>query len=104
MSNQIIKFEVGKTYYTRSLCDHDCIYVIKVEARTAKTVRVTERNETKTLRISEYRGVEQVKPHGSYSMAAIIGANDVCSIWSGPGKEYELADMARALGHAVVRA
>ena len=24
--NQVAQFEVGKTYYTRSICNHDCIF------------------------------------------------------------------------------
>ncbi len=72
----MIKFEVGKTYSTRSICDHNCIYSIEVLKRTAKTITVREHAEVKTLRISIYKDVEQVKPHGSYSMAAIIDATD----------------------------
>ncbi|VFF91883.1 Uncharacterised protein [Clostridioides difficile] len=32
----MIKFEVGKTYATRSICDHDYIYTIEVIKRTDK--------------------------------------------------------------------
>jgi hypothetical protein len=72
-----LKFEVGRMYYTRSACDHNCIYSLTVLARTAKTIKAEVRGDgVKTLRISEWRDVEQVKPHGSYSMAAIIGADD----------------------------
>jgi len=67
------KFEAGKTYSTRSVCDHDCIIRVTVAKRTAKTITTTE---GKTLRIAEYNGVEQVKPWGSYSMAPIVGADD----------------------------
>jgi hypothetical protein len=72
------KFETGKTYATRSICNHDCIIEIRVIKRTAKTIIAdcgSFRGE-KRLRISEYEGVEQVKPWGSYSMAPIIGADD----------------------------
>ncbi|EAU45100.1 hypothetical protein [Salipiger bermudensis] len=65
-------FEAGKTYWTRSICDHDTIFQITVERRTAKTIVTTE---GKRLRISLYQGVEQVAPHGRYSMCAIIGAD-----------------------------
>lgn len=67
-------FEAGKTYATRSICNHDCIIRVTVASRTAKTIKTSE---GKTLRISEYRGVEQVKPWGSYSMAPIVGADDL---------------------------
>lgn len=67
-----IAFETGKTYFTRSVCDHDTIFEITVKRRTAKTIW-TECG--KTLRVNVYNGVEQVKPIGSYSMCPIIGAD-----------------------------
>ena len=78
----MIKFEAGKTYSTRSIGDHNCIYSITVVARTAKTITVIENNEVPKLlriKVSTYRGpsgIETVKPHGSYSMCAVIGADD----------------------------
>lgn len=68
-----MKFETGKTYSTRSICDHNCIFSITVISRTAKTIKT---KCSKTLRVKEYDGNEQVKPFGSYSMCAIIGADD----------------------------
>ena len=35
------KFEVGKTYATRSLGDYDCIHAFKILARTEKTITTT---------------------------------------------------------------
>lgn len=67
-----MKFEAGKTYWTRSVCDHDCIIRVAVAKRTAKTITTAE---GKTLRVADYKGVEQVKPWGSYSMAPIVGAD-----------------------------
>lgn len=32
------KFEIGKEYFTRSICDSECIFSIKITGRTAKTV------------------------------------------------------------------
>lgn len=69
----MIAFEVGRTYSTRSICDHDCIVSVTVAARTAKTIRTAQ---GKTLRIGVYQSVEQVKPWGSYSMAPIVDATD----------------------------
>ena len=68
-----MQFEAGKTYSTRSICDHNCIISITVERRTAKTIRTTE---GKTFRISTYNGIEQVLPWGRYSMCPVIGADD----------------------------
>lgn len=65
-------FEVGRTYWTRSICDWECIHRITITRRTAKTIRTAC---GKTLRISSWQGVEQVKPFGSYSMCAVIGAD-----------------------------
>lgn len=72
INDGIVRFEVGKTYWTRSIGDHEIIYKITVAKRTAKTITTTE---GKTLRPYIYEGREQVKPHGSYSMCAIIGAD-----------------------------
>jgi hypothetical protein len=73
----MITFQVGKTYTTRSACDHECVISLTVLARTAKTIKATVRGESKTLRISDYDGREQVKPWGSYSMAPVIEASDL---------------------------
>lgn len=67
-------FQAGKTYATRSICDHNCIIRVSVVSRTAKTIKTAD---GKTFRISEYQGVEQVKPWGSYSMAPIVGADEL---------------------------
>lgn len=65
------KFEVGKTYTTRSICDHDCIIRVTVAKRTAKTITT---DAGKVLRVGEYDGAEFVKPWGTYSMAPIVRA------------------------------
>ena len=67
-------FETGKTYTTRSVCDHNCVIEITVTARTEKTIKAMVRGQIKTLRIADYDGCETVKPWGSYSMAPIIKA------------------------------
>lgn len=68
------KFEAGKTYSTRSICDHNCIITVEVISRTAKTIKAKADGGVKTFRIAEYQGVEYVKPWGSYSMAPIVRA------------------------------
>lgn len=69
------KFECGKTYTTRSACDHTCIIHLTVVSRTAKTIKADcGRLGIKTLRIAEHGGYETVKPWGSYSMAPQISA------------------------------
>lgn len=70
------QFHVGRTYQTRSICDYDCIFSFTILARTAKTVTVKVNGNTVRRGLYLYEGVEQFKPFGSYSMCAIIGADD----------------------------
>lgn len=68
-------FEVGKTYVTRSICDHDTIFSFVIMARTAKTITTTVSGKIARRGISVYDGAEQFKPYGTYSMCPIISAN-----------------------------
>lgn len=72
------KFEIGREYSCRSVCDHDCVWTYTVVARTAKTITVTDGEAVRKLRIikdlSEYRGAESVYPEGKYSMCPILSA------------------------------
>lgn len=67
------QFQAGKSYATRSIVNADSWVRITIAKRTAKTITTSE---GKTLRVSLYNGVEQVKPWGSYSMCPIVGADD----------------------------
>ena len=68
------KFEIGKTYSMRSICDHDCV----LTARTAKTITISDGEKVQKCRIikaaSEYRNAETVYPLGQYSMAPALTA------------------------------
>ena len=68
------KFETGKTYTARSICDHDCIFSITVLARTAKTVTVKTMGETKRCKIQDIDGVEGVYAQGRFSMSPLFKA------------------------------
>jgi hypothetical protein len=68
-------FEVGKTYATRSICDHDTIFSFVIVARTAKTITTKVSGKIARRGISVYDGAEQFKPYGTYSMCPIISAN-----------------------------
>jgi hypothetical protein len=68
-------FETGKTYQTRSACDHNCIFSFAILARTAKTVTVEVNGKTVRRGLTVWEGVEQFKPFGNYSMAAVISAD-----------------------------
>lgn len=74
MSN-VKTFEAGKTYTTRSVCDHNCVISVTIQKRTAKTVTAEVRGEIKSFRVAVYDGAEFIKPWGSYSMAPIVRAN-----------------------------
>lgn len=70
------KFETGKSYFTTSACDHNCIIEVHVLSRTAKTLKTLKSGKEKTLRIGAYEdGIEFVKPWGSYSMAPFVSAD-----------------------------
>ena len=72
------KFEVGKEYSMRSICDSNCIWSYTVTDRTAQTITITDGKKTLKLRVikklSEYRGAETVYPLGQYSMAPMLSA------------------------------
>jgi hypothetical protein len=70
-----VRFEVGKTYTCRSICDHDTIYSFTIIARTDKRITFEQHGKRTTRGVSVYDGVESCKPHGSYSMCAVIRAD-----------------------------
>lgn len=70
------QFQIGRTYSTRSACDHNCIFAFTIVARTDKTVTFTHHGETKKRGLRVYNGMESFKPFGSYSMAPVICADD----------------------------
>lgn len=82
MTNNKTKFEAGKTYGTRSACDHDCIFKFKVVRRTEKSVWLEclsgIKKGTYRAKIQDFRNDEELcSPLGSYSMAPLLGANDL---------------------------
>jgi hypothetical protein len=83
-----MKFEAGKTYWTTSIGDSECIWTITVLRRTAKTLYVTDENgNAKTLRVKvdTYDGGETVAPKGNYSMSPTISASKEGDRWARPG-------------------
>ena len=71
----MVQFEVGKTYYARSLCDYDCIESFTILARTAKQVTVNVQGKVVRRGLNIWEGVEHFYPHGKYSMAMSVYAN-----------------------------
>jgi hypothetical protein len=70
-----VKFKIGTTYTTRSICDHNTIVTAEVLKRSAKFVTVkTQMEDSKRCGILVIDGVETIKPWGSFSMCPIIRA------------------------------
>lgn len=70
------KFEQGKHYYTRSACQHDCIFAYTIERRTAKSAVIVGK-DGKSQRKKIYDmgdGIERISL-GSYSMAPVLTAD-----------------------------
>ena len=72
------KFEIGKKYSMRSICNQECVWTYTVIARTAQTITISNGKEVKKCRvvkkISEYRNAETIYPLGQYSMAPSLVA------------------------------
>ena len=62
--NEYKKFEVGRTYATRSVCNSECIFKITIIKRTEKTVTIDEGNgKTKRCKIyTDMRNAEAIYP------------------------------------------
>ncbi|ADJ23010.1 hypothetical protein Hden_1197 [Hyphomicrobium denitrificans ATCC 51888] len=70
-----MKFEIGKTYSCRSICDYDCVFSFTVVGRSAAFVSIRNSSGKVTrrkVRVSD--GVECIEPHGSYSMSPVLRA------------------------------
>ena len=75
-------FEIGKTYYSRSICDHNCIFAYTVTARTAKTVTLWDINTETSIgkrKITVLDDEEVIFPKGKYSMAPLVRASSLHS-------------------------
>ena len=68
-------FKQGQALSSRSICDHNCIFTGTVVKRTAKTLTITTRGETKRCKIHESDGIEFIYPLGRYSMAPVFKAD-----------------------------
>ena len=71
------RFEIGKRYEMRSICDHECIWSYTVKARTEQTVTlIDEKGKELKCRIikaiSQMDNREAVRPLGTYSMAPTL--------------------------------
>jgi hypothetical protein len=72
-----MKFEAGKTYYTRSACDYDCIFSNTIVSRTDKTVTLDNGKRCGVKVTGD--GVEMIYPKGRYSMAPVYMADKIAA-------------------------
>ncbi|MCM4100960.1 hypothetical protein ND433_11935 [Clostridioides difficile] len=72
----MIKFEIGKTYATRSVCDYDCMFTIEVIKRTDKTITYKEDDTVRRAKIRFNDDYEYIRV-GNYSMAPNFSAKDL---------------------------
>lgn len=72
------KFEVGQSYFCRSICDYDCVWTYKIVSRTAKTIK-TECGQTFRInaKLTGWNGCEAVFPKGQYSMCPVLTADKI---------------------------
>lgn len=72
-----MKMEIGKTYYCRSIGDHNCIFTLKVVGRTAKmaTFIDTFGHLRRSKIYIDDRGYEYLMPD-HYSFAPVFRADD----------------------------
>lgn len=66
-------FEVGKKYYDTSVCDHNCVFVIEIVKRTAKTVVFLRNGKERRAKIHTDADGEYIIPD-RYSMAPVFRA------------------------------
>lgn len=67
------KFEIGKEYFTHSICDSECRFTIKVTGRTAKTVSYIYDGNARRSKIRVDDHGEYIQPD-NYSMAPVFRA------------------------------
>ena len=67
------KFEAGKTYQARSICDNRCLFEIKVISRSEKTITCIHKGERRRFHVHTDSEGEYIQPE-RYSMAPIFRA------------------------------
>lgn len=72
------EFEVGKTYATHSVCDHDCIFSYTIVKRTEKTITIRNKfGKVKRCKLHNNGQAEYIFPEGIYSMCPVLEADDL---------------------------
>ena len=67
-------FEIGKKYFTTSACDHNCVFVVEIVKRTAKTVTFRRDGQKRRAKIYTDHDGEYISPE-RYSMAPVFRAS-----------------------------
>lgn len=67
------KFEIGKTYFTTSACDHNCVFTVEIVKRTAQTVTFRRDGQERRAKIFTDDNGEYIVPE-RYSMAPVFRA------------------------------
>lgn len=92
-------FEIGKKYYDTSACDHNCVFVIEITRRTAKTVTYLRNGKERRAKIYADRDGEYIIPE-RYSMAPVFRA---CREYmEAPVEEAPAVTVLAAVGQRVV--
>lgn len=66
-------FEIGKKYYDTSACDHNCVFVVEIVKRTAKTVTFRRNGQERRAKVYCDDHGEFIVPD-RYSMAPVFRA------------------------------
>ena len=68
------RFEVGSTYSMKSICDHNCVWFVKILKRSKcyLTVKISGTIQPVRCRIKHYISGEYIYPLGRYSMAPML--------------------------------
>ena len=67
------QFEIGKKYFDTSACDHNCVFVVEIVKRTAKTVTFRRDGQERRAKIYADQNGEYIVPE-RYSMAPVFRA------------------------------
>jgi hypothetical protein len=77
-ANQPIQFEVGRTYWCRSIADYDCVWEFTVTKRTARFITIVDKHgEERRVGVSVWApdNEERAKPLGTFSMSPTLTAS-----------------------------
>lgn len=85
------KFEIGKEYFDRSACNHDCIFTIKIIKRTEKTVTFERNGKTRRAKLFFDERGEYIIPE-RYSMAPVFRAENEVQPEEEPNVEEAAAE------------